>query len=166
GFFQNTHATDLVYRVVVQQHGGALGNILGVVELLGEDSHWLYVNASAVGELVALFLHLGGEVGLGLEVVGIQRAVGQRSVWKNVVIVFNDVDVDAGFLSQVLIDEVQDVCLWNWAGAYLDNRRVRWIQGSCSVCSRFAAATSGQCECGGNTGDGECEFLAHNLFFP
>ena len=48
-----------------------------------------------------------------LEVVGIQVTVNKRAVRQRVVGVFLDFDVDAGVFSQVFVDELQDVTVWN-----------------------------------------------------
>ena len=69
------------------------------------------------GELVALAFDLGVEVGLVLEVVGVDVTVGQGLVRQGVVRVLGDFEIETGILSEILVDEAQDVALRHRSGA-------------------------------------------------
>lgn len=98
-----------------------------------------------------------------LEVVGIQFAGSQLLVRQDVVVELDDVQLDAGILGQVLVDVLEDLGLRNRAGTDLQFHRVCRIQGGAGLGSGRGATAGGQCEQGGDAGQGQYKFLTHDL---
>ena len=77
GLLQQFEGAVLVRHVAVDGDDPAVGHRGQVGVFFGEHGQGFDVDSLTVGELVALLLHLGFQVGQVLEVVGVQGAVAQ-----------------------------------------------------------------------------------------
>ena len=162
GFLEKEQGAAAVRRVIRDGNRSAILEVLEVFDLLGVDAHRLDVDAAGADELDLLVLfHEVLEIRVMLEEVGIEFLVVEGEVRLDIVVEFDDVELDA-FLLEQRLGCLENLGVRHSRSAYFE--RLRAARLSCARRGRrrgLAAAAAGESQRRDDERSDECKYFFH-----